>query len=1329
MTRIGASQVFFNIVAQFNAEKLIKDYRSVNTVMKAVSLDTFEAILKPIEGLGQAINQVTDELMPLQEAMGLASVEFEKFFGMVPEMETMRDSIISLGEAYNITAVEALNAGSRAAQVANLLGRGNVMTLMELAFTLAEISDLNAEEAQRGIIQLHQQTGMLFGDMNKKTFERLTLQEQQNVLVTQGAKALDALNTIANRSVALEGDLVRVMGTFAAQGELVGDSFEFMAAASAVLLEAGEEQGTAGRALRMMYARLGGDISGARSEIEALGYEMMKGPAGNRSMKNMQEVLTELSEKGWKNLTGQQKQNIAQTISGNRHYVRFIKLMENYDRTIQLTTDGYHGFDSALGQANRALESQVNLLKGAQNETETLKGKIGEGLTPFMKGQVEVTNDYLRVTEVLTDSLGGLGEIMGRMKGTAQVMGAFIKVGLATQSLGIGFEMFTSVQRQLNGILVANEHLHSKSANWLDHGVKASMTQRDLLLGMQFLQQKINMHGENRRWHEKLVNVLLEEQKAIVTDLVLLENEQEVLLDKQTVMHQRVLAAKRLETVEATRQNSIYDRRAARIEYELTFESDMLERVEALYSEKSATQDAMMRQYLADLQTAANYTDDELTHIRNRHELLKEEHTLMQTLKADNENRYRAGGGNYDGQKGGPNSGMVSSLQMSPQDRKVLGDRMAIYGNEASNKFYNAMVAGGRGKGAGRKGFGEEGGEKMMKGAMTRFNKSNYDNTDALAHFTDAAAAHTLQVKLMSGATAEYTGPESKLLQNMMKDNQGRIIQTTKALETHASMTLDQREGINRLNEVSNEKLQIDRRIAENDLSMLNLDMQDIALMEKIAPLMALINDEKTEEVVKTEALIALSQQLGVEVDQLTEANMRYIQKGKQDMKFTTDRTMAHRQFGFALQNSIGMLSGMAGGTLGASLSLGFMISNLTRSGSMAISAAADMIKLQYAQTKASFAAKEHTGTLKFLRWEINATTYAAGSAAVALGMMVAPFLLIGGALYMFQKNSEDAAKAMEDLNEEMMTFESIVNTLAADKKILEDDFLAQAIGIDNSETSAMLKNVDLIDTALTKLREGQGKYSDTQNTQIENAIDYLTLVKSVHNDGTSMNLGASESAWAGARGEFNAFDVFIQRTGSQLEAGQELFDNINNYGLEFVDTTHALSTMTSADNVQDGQLNQMANLNQLIAIQQAGVKLTEEQIDLAAEYFDDDEIIRYLEAANQLVLTQEIRNDLQGRLNDELEDTNNLMEIGVSDIKNLSDEIYNFAGAREELFFGGKYGNVTGSLYRQVVNQGVGTLYHKNEVIMTTNFHGFFNEQEAADRITRIVTDVLAAQ
>ena len=385
MTRIGASQVFFNIVAQFNAEKLIKDYRSINTVMKAVSLDTFEAILKPVEGLGQAINSITDELGPLQEALGLAAVEFEKFFGQTPAIEQMRDSVMDLGAAYAQTGVEALAAGSRASQVANLIGRGNVNTLVELSLTLAEISDLNAEEAQRGIIQLHQQTGMLFGEMNREAFLRLSLTEQQTVLTIEGAKALDALNTIANRSVALEGDLVRVMGTFAAQGELVGDSFEFMAAASATLLEAGEEQGTAGRALRMMYARLGGDISGARTQIEAMGFELTD---TNGNMKTMQEVLTELSDKGWNNLAGAEKQAIAQTIAGNRHYVRFIKLMENYDRTMQLAADGAKGFDSALGQANVALSSQVKLLQKAQVINENYKAKIGEGLSPFMRGEV-----------------------------------------------------------------------------------------------------------------------------------------------------------------------------------------------------------------------------------------------------------------------------------------------------------------------------------------------------------------------------------------------------------------------------------------------------------------------------------------------------------------------------------------------------------------------------------------------------------------------------------------------------------------------------------------------------------------------------------------------------------------------------------------------------------------------------------------------------------------------------------------------------------------------------------------------------------------------------
>ena len=552
-------------------------------------------------------------------------------------MEAMRDEVIALGEAFNITAVEALAAGSRAAQVANIIGRGNVEVLMKLAFTLAEISDLNAEEAQRGIIQLHQQTGMLFGELDVKAFQRLTLQEQQNVLVEEGAKALDALNTIANRSVALEGDLVRVMGTFAAQGELVGDSFEFMAAASAVLLEAGEEQGTAGRALRMMYARLGGDISGARTEVERMTNTSL---LQNGEMKSMQQVLATLAP-SWRGMTGAQKQSIAQTVAGNRHYVRFIKLMENYDRTMQLTIDGQEGFDSALGQANYALGKQVNLLITTQNEVETLKAEIGEGLTPFMQGQVDVQKQYLEVTHALTDGLGPLGKVMGRLKGTMGAMGGFIKMGLATQSLGIGLEMFTSVQRQLNGILVANEHLHSKSANWLKQGEKATLSQRDILLGMQYIEQKINANVSERRWLEKGISEDLALQEYAEMRLQSLSESRLIHVENHAVAENKVLALMKLKTAEAMNENNVSARRTAMLVYDAQVEGNLLERVTQLYSTKSMKETAMKKQYLADMHTAASLNEKEIAQINKRHTALTRERDLLQQIKSDNALRGR----------------------------------------------------------------------------------------------------------------------------------------------------------------------------------------------------------------------------------------------------------------------------------------------------------------------------------------------------------------------------------------------------------------------------------------------------------------------------------------------------------------------------------------------------------------------------------------------------------------------------------------------------------------------------------------------------------------
>lgn len=1325
MTRIGASQVFFNIVAQFNAEKLIKDYRSVNTVMKAVSLDTFEAILKPIEGLGQAINTITDELNPLQEALGLAAVEFEKFFGQVPHMEAMRDEVIALGEAFNITAVEALAAGSRAAQVANIIGRSNVEVLMKLAFTLAEISDLNAEEAQRGIIQLHQQTGMLFGELDAAAFQRLSVQEQQNILVREGAVALDSLNTIANRSVALEGDLVRVMGTFAAQGELVGDSFHFMAAASATLLEAGEEQGTAGRALRMMYARLGGDISGARTEIEAMGFELTKGDGVNAEMKNMEEILTELAP-SWRTMSGAQKQSIAQTIAGNRHYVRFIKLMENYDRTIQLATDGEMGFDSALGQANYALNQQVNLLRETQNEVETLKAEIGEGLTPFMQGQVDVQKQYLEVTHALTDGLGPLGKVMGRLKGVMGTMGGFIKVGLATQSLGIGMEMFTSVQRQLNGILVANEHLHSKSANHLKQGEKATVRQRDILLGMQYIEQKINANAAERKWMELGISEQLERQHYLEVSSAALDEKSLLTIERHAAAHTKLLALMKLKTAEAINENNMSAQRSAQLAYDATMEGDLLAKTTELYSRKTMKEAAMKKQYLADMHTAASLSEKEVATINKRHTALTRERDLLQQIKSDNALRGRPMG---DGtgrdltlpynQKSSDHKGQ---MVMQQQDREFIAERLNAYSTYQMQGF--ATMADKQGI-AMTKSFGKGNKHNQNRGIMAMVKKMKENNAEgglqALGLYTDHLGAASLATKILSNDTSDLTSGEMMTANKLMTENNGQLVQTHRALDTLSMFTQEQIQDAQNLEQTQRELLDVETLLNSEDAEAIALAKERLRLNKELAPTMKKLEKMRRKDKQHTKDLIVLKDSLVKKETMLNKRQMAHIPTNNDTLKATKDATAANKQFAFAMNNTIGMLSGMVGGSAGASISLAFMTSNIIASGGAAVGAAKKMgeMQLKVVQNIKLSDSMTMSNYLEARGWEAKNIAMLKTKLIIA-GILVA-YAALGAAIYIFQKESKKAADEMAEMNRKAMNFESIMTSISKEKKILDDTDLAEAIGLDDMTTGDLMNNGGDVQGMIMTLEGAMGKFTDTQNTQIENALIYLnildattSLVNKTLNDKDFAEY--EEGALQQLEGTWHRFKRGISDS-FDIEAGQSLFDDINTYGMDF-DDRFAYESESAA----------LANFKKLTQYMEQGRKLTEEQLKLAGEYFNDTDITEYLKSMNQLVNTEEIRNYNAKKFAEDIEITNSLMGDSANEIKNLTDEIYSFSGAREELFFGGKYGNVTGSLYRTVVKQGVGTLYHKNEVIMTTNFHGFFNEQEAADRITRIVTDVLAA-
>jgi hypothetical protein len=65
--------------------------------------------------------------------------------------------------------------------------------------------------------------------------------------------------------------------------------------------------------------------------------------------------------------------------------------------------------------------------------------------------------------------------------------------------------------------------------------------------------------------------------------------------------------------------------------------------------------------------------------------------------------------------------------------------------------------------------------------------------------------------------------------------------------------------------------------------------------------------------------------------------------------------------------------------------------------------------------------------------------------------------------------------------------------------------------------------------------------------------------------------------------------------------------------------------------------------------------------------------------------------------------------------------DMEDFANAREEMFFGFKAGAVTGDLVKQVQQVGVENFVANTEIIMTNNFNGM-TTNEMADEIIRLI-------
>tara|TARA_Y100000592_G_scaffold91801_1_gene152496 strand:- start:10660 stop:13647 length:2988 start_codon:yes stop_codon:yes gene_type:complete len=441
--RAGASRVFFDIVGTFQASKLIKDADSAATVFESLYLDAITGIQEAGQELGQVFNELTDSVVPIARELAEAQIQLEKFVDEGEDLEQIVLDVKQIGLDFGFAGDQAMEAAAKMAQISGVLGPGSLAVGTEMGMRFGLISGMETEAAMQRMINLQQQTKF----MTEGIDENASATERANAIRRNSMEILDELNTIENRSAATMEQITFVMNQFASQAHLANEEIRSMAALSAVMIETGEEQGKGGRALKMMFARLGSDIGGARQEMERFGVAVVDSE-GN--MRPLSDMLKEL-EAGFFAQSGAEQQATAQIIAGNRHYTRFLKLMTNLDRLRELEIESAMRLFPAMEEINRRRQTEVFMLEQSEANVRNLSATLGEQLLPAM---TEINNKQAVFLEMMIGlgegPLGGLvTSMLALAKATSVLIGPVVNTIINFKNMSIAFQTHSAITRAL----------------------------------------------------------------------------------------------------------------------------------------------------------------------------------------------------------------------------------------------------------------------------------------------------------------------------------------------------------------------------------------------------------------------------------------------------------------------------------------------------------------------------------------------------------------------------------------------------------------------------------------------------------------------------------------------------------------------------------------------------------------------------------------------------------------------------------------------------------------------------------------------------------------
>lgn len=483
---------------------------------------TWLGIATIIATITKAIKSMINEVIKLDKA--LTSLQMVTGYTEA-QMEELKDTLIDMSKELGVT-VDALVSGADEWMRAGL-SAADTMEALRASTIMATIANMDNATA----------TQYLIAQMNAYGLEA-------NELIDIVDK-MSAIDIVAATSTEELGEALSLSANSA---QLAGIEYDkYLAMIATVSETTRQSASTIGNSFRSIFTRLqavslgslvdeeGEDISQVDTLLKNYGIDLME---VTNNLSDMGALLDLLGAR-WDSYTTAQQSEIATTIAGNYQRERFIALMEEWDRVLELEQVSLESSGSAMEKYSvyqDSVEAKINSLKAAWTELAdaTLNSGWISFLMEFAQGFLELSTN----TGGLANSILGLASAFMVLKNVINAFkgGSFGLGGI----VGIFGGIVSGIIAIVNAVKNAQEEARRRALEIAQANVEASQEQADKIKELQkeyislisvieknddvntklgeIKQQLIDIYGEEANALD-LVNGKYEDQMGIIDEL------------------------------------------------------------------------------------------------------------------------------------------------------------------------------------------------------------------------------------------------------------------------------------------------------------------------------------------------------------------------------------------------------------------------------------------------------------------------------------------------------------------------------------------------------------------------------------------------------------------------------------------------------------------------------------------------------------------------------------------------------------------------------------------------------------------------------------------